>query len=432
MKKVSVVIPTIGRMNYLDKSIESILNQTIPFPEIIIFDNSVEQNIRELSKYCDDTRVIWKKSGKQLDAIDSWNSAVNLASNEYVTIFGDDDMAYKEFYTAILDGLEKANLVLINYDVMDENDNIFINNRNTIENEIVSSADFRYLIMNFKLSTPVIGAIFKKSSFNKAKGYEDTGLPGYAYSDYLLYFKLAIIENKAYLSKKSFWKYRVHSAQIGHVKKAKIYTDSINIYIEKLEKELKNLKVEVDKIYPEKLQKTMYISNIAKAKFIDTIYKLTKVYDIKLILENLIDILEDRCLLDCDKNFIISTTLCDLLKSHILSNSSKNLDFSIQFNKLLSFIENIKQKSSSFAIYGFGHIGKFIVDNLENEVCVIVDKNKGGSKYKDINIIKAENLQNYRYDYIIICVLGREEEIETFLSEELKISKEKLIYINLK
>lgn len=135
LKKVSVVIPTIGRIEYLDKAIESLLNQSIPFSEIIIFDNSIEQNIRELSKYKDNENLHWKKSGKQLDPINSWNMAVKTTSFEYVTVFGDDDIAYNEFHSYIQKNLEKSDFVYINYDIMDENDNITQHNEVTYTSE---------------------------------------------------------------------------------------------------------------------------------------------------------------------------------------------------------------------------------------------------------------------------------------------------------
>ncbi|MFY4808211.1 glycosyltransferase [Aliarcobacter butzleri] len=108
-----------------------------------------------------------------------------------------------------------------------------------------------------------------------------------------------------------------------------------------------------------------------------------------------------------------------------------NYNFSIKFNKLNTFIQQLKEKNSSFAVYGFGLIGKSIIDSLENKTSVIVDQNKELKKYKNIDIIKPNHLNKYQYDYIIISVLGREIEIEKFLVEELKVSKDKLICINL-
>lgn len=429
MKRVSIVIPTIGRIEYLDKSIESILNQTIPFDEIIIFDNSIEQNIYELSKHKDTKNIIWKKSGKQLDPIGSWNKAVSLTSNEYVTVFGDDDIAYNEFHSTILKNLEKADLIFLNFDIIDENDKITV--KNNKDEVLYSSTKFRHLRMEGKLYTVIPGVVFKKSSFEKLNGYEDSGLPNFLYSDDLFYFKLAILEQKVHFSGKSLWKYRIHKSQIGNLIQAKKFSNSIPIYIKKLEKSLQILNVSYNEIYPKELNKKGYINKLILDRFLIVINNLYKANEIKLILQNLNNLIENNFISDFDKfNLISKIFSIKLLNNNQNINIKENYSFSIKFNKLISFIDKIKQeKSSSFALYGFGHIGKFIVDNLEDKICVIIDKGKELKEYKNINITHPNNLSNYKYDYIIISVLGREEEIEKFLIEELEVLKEKLIFI---
>lgn len=429
MKRVSIVIPTIGRIEYLDKSIESILNQTIPFDEIIIFDNSIEQNIYELSKHKDTKNIIWEKSGKQLDPICSWNKAVSLTSNEYVTVFGDDDIAYNEFHSTIVKNLEKADLIFLNFDVIDENGNITA--KNNKDEVLYSSTKFRHLRMEGKLYTVIPGVVFKKSSFEKLNGYEDSGLPNFLYSDDLFYFKLAILEQKVHFSGKSLWKYRIHKSQIGNLIQAKKFSNSIPIYIKKLEKSLQILNVSYNEIYPKELNKKGYINKLILDRFLIVINNLYKANEIKLILQNLNNLIENNFISDFDKfNLISKIFSIKLLNNNQNINIKENYSFSIKFNKLISFIDEIKQKkSSSFALYGFGHIGKFIVDNLEDKICVIIDKDKELKEYKNINITHPNNLSNYKYDYIIISVLGREEEIEKFLIEELEVLKEKLIFI---
>ena len=92
MKKITAVIPTIGKTGYLDLTIKSILDQSTPFDEIIVFDNSAEQNVKDLSKYSNNEFIKFEYSNKHLSAIESWNHSVSLAMSEFVTIVGDDDI----------------------------------------------------------------------------------------------------------------------------------------------------------------------------------------------------------------------------------------------------------------------------------------------------------------------------------------------------
>lgn len=292
MKEVSVVIPTIGRVEYLDKAIESLLNQTIPFSEIIVFDNSVEQNISELSKFGNDTKVKWEKSGdKQLDPMNSWNNAVKCTSSKFVTIFGDDDIAYEEFHSAIQKLLEKSNFVYINYDVMDENDSV--TKFNKLEEIIYPSEQFRHQRMKGSLGMMVPGAVFKKDVFLNIGGYETSCLANFLYSDDLLYFKIAEIENKVIFSGKSYWKYRVHSGQIGNLIRLNDFSKSSHLYIEKLEKRLKELKVAETNIYPSELQNNGYMYKLISDRFFIIITKLFKAKEYKLIFLNIFDYVND-------------------------------------------------------------------------------------------------------------------------------------------
>lgn len=312
MKNVSVVLPTIGRIEYLDKAIESLLNQSIPFSEIIIFDNSIKQNIRELSKYKNNENLHWKKSGKQLDPINSWNMAVKTTSCEYVTVFGDDDIAYNEFHSYIQKNLEKSDFVYINYDIMDENDNITQHND---KNEVTyTSEEYRHLRMSNKLGLMIPGAVFKRAFFDMVKGYEDSGLTSFLYSDDLLYFKIATLSGKITFSGKSLWKYRVHSGQIGNLKRLKDFSNSVPTYIEKLESSLLRLGVNEKLIYSQELGRVEYIKKLISDRFFIIIFKLYKAKEMKLTILNFYDLILDKKLSRLDKRIIFIDFLYKLGK----------------------------------------------------------------------------------------------------------------------
>ncbi len=70
-------------------------------------------------------------------------------------------------------------------------------------------------------------------------------------------------------------------------------------------------------------------------------------------------------------------------------------------------------------IYGNGTIGKTIKALIPDKIVGYVDINDENNHPK--------NLKDMKYDKIIISVLGREEEIIKYLTEELKIDKERII-----
>lgn len=97
-------------------------------------------------------------------------------------------------------------------------------------------------------------------------------------------------------------------------------------------------------------------------------------------------------------------------------NKDINMDFSKNFNK---FYNQIKNLNNNIIIYGKGTIGKTIQALIPDKIIGYVDIADENNHPK--------NLKDMKYDKIIISVLGREEEIIKYLTEELKIDKERII-----
>lgn len=98
LPKVSVIIPTYEReTNYLDRAINSIINQTYSNLEIIIVDDNHPDSIfREkisnlMKKYENDQRFIYIKNVKNVGGSLSRNNGINVATGEYITFLDDDD-----------------------------------------------------------------------------------------------------------------------------------------------------------------------------------------------------------------------------------------------------------------------------------------------------------------------------------------------------
>jgi glycosyltransferase involved in cell wall biosynthesis len=98
----------------------------------------------------------------------------------------------------------------------------------------------------------------------------------------------------------------------------------------------------------------------------------------------------------------------------------KELQFSRNFN---NFFEQVKKLDQDCVVYGNGTIGKTIQTLIPERVVGWVD-------------IKDEkhhprSLSDMQYDKIIISVLGRENEIATYLINELNVPKEKIVIFSL-
>lgn len=96
--RVSVIIPTYKRSEFLSRAINSVINQTQKNIEIIIVDDNppdshyIEQTQEILKVYNDDNRIIYKKNISNLGSALSRNEGAKIASGEYVTFLDDDDI----------------------------------------------------------------------------------------------------------------------------------------------------------------------------------------------------------------------------------------------------------------------------------------------------------------------------------------------------
>ena len=238
--KISIVIPTIGREKYLNLALQSVVNQIEPFDEIVVFDNSISQDI-EIDLNCNaNSKITIIRSGGQLDPICSWNRAVQSCSNEYVAILGDDDIATAKFSIEIRRSLQYSDVVIARAEAIDEN-GIKTQDLPYPEQEVLDYCDFFEKRLTGNCSLFVPGLAFSKKIFNSVGGFSNTNIEGCAYSDELLLFSMCLMNSKIAITREVCWSYRIHSGQIAGVKSIEDVLNTSCKYIEKFEETLINL-----------------------------------------------------------------------------------------------------------------------------------------------------------------------------------------------
>lgn len=89
--RVSVLVPTFNRANYITECLDSLLAQTMPALEIIVVDDGSEDETAEvLKRYGERIRYIRKENGGKPTAV---NLGLTLAQGELIWVFDDDDVA---------------------------------------------------------------------------------------------------------------------------------------------------------------------------------------------------------------------------------------------------------------------------------------------------------------------------------------------------
>lgn len=110
--KVSVIIPTYGSAKYLEKAIQSVINQTISNWELIIVDdNNPDTDGRKITeglilRFLDDSRIRYIKHEVNKNGAAARNTGIALARGDYIAFLDSDDEYMPNRLEKCLDVLE--------------------------------------------------------------------------------------------------------------------------------------------------------------------------------------------------------------------------------------------------------------------------------------------------------------------------------------
>jgi len=166
---VSVCMATYNGGLYVNDQIVSILKQLKPNDELIISDDSSTDDTVRIIKAIDDSRIYLLENNLFRHPIKNFENALKFASGDYIFLADQDDVWLDTKYVDCLRLLEKADLVLSDSIVTDENLNIihksffeFFGSKKGILYNILHSSYFGSCMA------------FKKHILNRALPFPDT------------------------------------------------------------------------------------------------------------------------------------------------------------------------------------------------------------------------------------------------------------------
>ena len=110
---VTVIITTYKRADFLERAIESVLNQSYKdFELIVVDDNDKETEYRRevenlMKKYETNPKVIYIKHEKNKNGAVARNTGINIAKGEYISFLDDDDYYFKDRLKILVSTLDK-------------------------------------------------------------------------------------------------------------------------------------------------------------------------------------------------------------------------------------------------------------------------------------------------------------------------------------
>lgn len=112
-RKVTVIIPTYKRAKYIERAINSVLQQTYKNVEIIVVDDNNantedRRNMQKImKKYENNSKVIYLMHEKNKNGAAARNTGLRAAKGDYITFLDDDDYFLQDRIAILVDELEK-------------------------------------------------------------------------------------------------------------------------------------------------------------------------------------------------------------------------------------------------------------------------------------------------------------------------------------
>ena len=123
-KLVSVVIPNYNGERFVEKTLDSVLNQTYQHYEVIVVDDcSTDRSTEIIESYSrKDPRICLIRMPENSGVAKARNKGIIQAKGDYIALLDNDDLWTKDKIERQIKLTEKADIVYCSYDFIDEND----------------------------------------------------------------------------------------------------------------------------------------------------------------------------------------------------------------------------------------------------------------------------------------------------------------------
>lgn len=210
--KVSVIIPVYNVEQYLERCLDSIINQTLKDIEIVIInDGSTDNSLNICTKYAkrdNRIKIITQKNGGLAAAR---NTGLEYAMGEYIGFVDSDDWIDLDFYEKLYNTAKKYNCDIAYADFIRKGKNKH-KRRMNFETEIVST-EIHDKIKNCKNLT--LGCVWNKIYRKELLANNHLDFPyGHVYEDGLFSMKSLYYANSIVSVPSTYYYYFVNSTSI--------------------------------------------------------------------------------------------------------------------------------------------------------------------------------------------------------------------------
>ncbi len=264
MAKISVIVPVYNVQDYVQECIESILNQTLADLEVICIDDGSKDNsgkiLDRLAQMDKRVRVIHKENTGYGNTV---NIGLRYAKGEYIAIIESDDFIENNMFKELSDIADEYGLDFVksNHWAYSEIGRKLIEGVGRCEcNRVIS----RYENMNKILSFKSIWAGLYRKKFLEDNKICFLETPGASYQDISFWFKVCIMAEKGYFTRKAYVNYRTDNSNSSVKSRDKVFC--VCDEMEECRRYLLNANLDIERIYPYFMinKSNVYIWNIKR------------------------------------------------------------------------------------------------------------------------------------------------------------------------
>ncbi len=361
-QQLSVVIPIYNDELYLDRCLESIINQTYKFLDIILVDDGSTDNSKNvIEKYMkSDSRIRYFKENNA-GAFQARKKGVFLSKSDIVTFLDADDYIEKNTYNNLMKLYKIYSPDIICY-------NYIIHNTNAI-----SECDFKSGLYTIN---DIQNCIIPKMMFNLKTGYRGLN-PSVG---------CKIIKKSIYLE------------VVAHVDDRITWGDDALVTYPSI--------CLADTVYIDNNHYYQYCNNTNSSTHK---FKYEIINDLKIFKKNILYTMK-KYNKKIDWDFQVNNYMRTYVE--MLINKWFNIH---RTSSMYLFPYNLVQPYSEIVIYGAGEVGKsYVTELLQNEYAKILgwyDKEKYGDIFGDILIRNPKEIIKEDMDYLIIAINDKDSAI---------------------
>ena len=205
---ISICIPSYNAPLFTERCIRSILNSTYSNLEIIVSDDSDNDQTQIMIKTLSDSRITYFHNQSRLGPPLNWNHALHAANGDYIGLLNHDDMIgpfWLELASYQLNKNPNVGTVVSSFRVVDKDDRTLSNRLQLGDSRILDTHfSFYYAVSQSGFG---LGYITRNSLLQRVGFYDpEAG----AYADYDLILKLSSLRPVYYSSNPYHVSYRVH------------------------------------------------------------------------------------------------------------------------------------------------------------------------------------------------------------------------------